>query len=63
MNTQSLQDQIIEAIEEARILECAMERYSNDRMLFTAQKLSGAPYSFVQEVFSKKYKKTIDLSI
>ena len=38
---EKLVDQIIEAIEEARILECAMEEYSKERMLVTAQRLSG----------------------
>ena len=39
--SEKLVDQIIEAIEEARILECAMEEYSKERILVTAQRLSG----------------------
>jgi hypothetical protein len=61
MQKVTLQETIIEAIEEARILECAMDTYSTDRVLFTAQKLSGAPASFVKEVFDKKYSKRITL--
>jgi len=53
-----LQDEIFEAIEEARILECAMETFDVDHMLFVAQKLSGAPFSFIREVYAKYFMKT-----
>ena len=56
-----LQDEIFEAIDEARILECAMEKFDKDHMLFVAQKLSGAPFSFVQEVYSKFFEKGVDI--
>lgn len=59
----NLFDQIVEAIEEARILECAMEHYDTGHMLTTAQRLSGAPFSFVEEVFQKKFKKALDISL
>jgi hypothetical protein len=42
---------IIEAIEEAKILECAREEYEEDHMLYIAQRLSGAPYSFIEDVY------------
>lgn len=60
---EKLVDQIIEAIEEARILECAMEEYSKERMLVTAQRLSGTSMTteeindFMGEIFSKKVEK------
>jgi hypothetical protein len=52
--------QIIEAIEEARILECAMEEYSKDRMLTTAQRLSGTDMTteeinaFISKIYSNR---------
>jgi len=53
MKNKTLRDEIVDALDEARILECAMERFDRDRMLFVAQRLSGAPYSFITEVYSK----------
>ena len=58
--SEKLVDQIIEAIEEARIHECAMEEYSKERMLVTAQRLSGTTMTteeidqFMCEIFSKR---------
>jgi len=58
--SEKLVDQIIEAIEEARILECAMEEYSKERMLVTTQRLSGTNMTteeidqFMCEIFSKR---------
>lgn len=49
----SLLETIQDAIEEAKILECARDEYEEDHMLFVAQVLSGAPYSFVEKVYSK----------
>lgn len=51
----NLFENIFEAIEEARILECAMEHYSNEHVVYTAQRLSGAPASFVEDVFKKYF--------
>lgn len=51
MNNMNLREQIIEAIEEAKILECARETYEEDHVLFVAQKLSGCPIGFVKEIF------------
>jgi hypothetical protein len=48
----TVREEIIEAIEEAKILECARDIYEENHMLFIAQKLSGAPFSFVKEVYN-----------
>lgn len=53
----NLRDQIKEAIEEAKILECARDRFDTDNMLLTAMRLSGAPYSFVKDIYDKEVKK------
>ena len=47
---QTLREIILEAIAEARIMECARERYDEENMMLTAVRLSGAPYFLVQEV-------------
>lgn len=50
----SLYEEIVEALDEARILECANEEFDKDHMMFIAQKLSGAPFSFIEEVAIKR---------
>jgi hypothetical protein len=40
-----------EAIEEARILECAHDVYRVENVLRVAQKLSGAPQKIVEKVY------------
>ena len=45
---------IQDAIKEAKILESIRDVYDQDRMLFVAMKLSGAPWSFILEVFQKE---------
>ena len=52
--TQTLKELIIETVEEARILECAREKYDEDNVLLTAMRLSGAPFSFIKEVANFK---------
>jgi hypothetical protein len=47
----TLKELIVDAIEEARILECGRGEYDEDNMLFTAMRLSGAPFSFVKEIY------------
>ena len=47
---QTLKELILEAIEEAKILECARESYDKDNVLLTAMRLSGAPFSFIEEL-------------
>jgi hypothetical protein len=49
----NLNDQIKEALTEAMILECAREEYDEDHLLYVAQRLSGAPYSFIKEIHNK----------
>ena len=39
----NVREQIIEAIEEAKILECARETYEEDHVLFVAQKPPDVP--------------------
>lgn len=51
----TLMELIEEALEEAKIMECAMEEYDEDHMLLTAMKLSGAPYSFVEQIYERNY--------
>lgn len=50
-NQQNLKEMILDAIVEARIMECARDVYDEDNLLLTAMRLSGAPYSFIQETF------------
>lgn len=45
---------ILEALKEADILEQGRSTYDTDHMLLTAMKLSGAPWSFVVEVFNEE---------
>lgn len=49
----TLREMIEEAITEAEIMECARARFSTDNMLLTAMRLSGAPYSFIEEVYNE----------
>lgn len=53
--SKSLKEEIMEALEEARILECAMEVFDKNHMLFVAQKLSGAPFSFIFDVYQRNF--------
>jgi len=53
---ENLRDQINEALIEATILECARENFDEDHLLYVAQKLSGAPFSFIKEVHIKNKK-------
>lgn len=52
MENQSVYELIVEALEEANILECARDQYEQEHMLYVAQRLSGAPFFLVREVFS-----------
>lgn len=53
MKTITLKQEIIDAIEEAKILECARERFEENHMLYVAQRLSGAPFSFVNDTYKQ----------
>jgi hypothetical protein len=52
----SINELIEEALAEAQILEGALEEPDEEHMLYTAQKLSGAPYSFICDIYQKKSK-------
>lgn len=47
----NLEQSIVAALDEAKILECARDTYEIDNVLYVAQVLSGAPFSFVQKVY------------
>jgi hypothetical protein len=49
----TLLEVIREAIKESQMLELGVSEPDEDRMLFNAMRLSGAPYSFVQEVYQE----------
>lgn len=51
MESKSVYELIVEAIEEAKILECAHDTYNEDNVLLTAMRLSGAPYNFIEQVY------------
>lgn len=59
----SVREHIEEALEEAKILESALEEFDEEHMLYTAMKLSGAPYSFIEEIYLKKFKKGVDIAL
>lgn len=50
MTMMTVRETIKEALEEAIILECAREEFDRDNMILTAMRLSGAPFSFVEQV-------------
>ena len=56
----TLHESIVEAIEEARILECARDTFEIDNVIVTAMRLSGAPYSFTKEIYQKMFSKGVD---
>lgn len=58
----NLREEIIEAIEEATILECALDQFDHDHVMYVAQKLSGAPFSFVQKIYFER-KKVVDIAV
>lgn len=59
----SLTQDIEYALFEANIMERALDSYDQNRMLRTAMSLSGAPYSFIEEIFQKKCKSLKDNEI
>ena len=50
MTAHTLRSEIIEALEEALILESSLDNFNPNRILKTAQRLSLAPFSLVEEV-------------
>jgi hypothetical protein len=61
LEKQSVREMIEEALQEAKILESALEEFDEEHMLYTAMKLSNAPYSMVETVYREKYKSPINL--
>jgi hypothetical protein len=53
MVEKTLYELIVEALEEAKMLEMGVSEPDEDHMLLTAMRLSGAPYSFVEQVYQK----------
>lgn len=58
----NLREEILEALDEATILECALDRFDEDRVLHVAQKLSGAPFCFVRKIYYER-KKVVDVEL
>lgn len=52
-NEKTVYELIVEALDEARIMECAREEFEEDHLLYIAQRLSGAPFSFVSDVYKR----------
>ena len=53
MIEKTLYELIVEALQEAKMLQMGVEDQDEDGMLLTAMRLSGAPYSFVEQVYHK----------
>ena len=53
MENNRLEKLVNEALQEARILECAHDVYSEDNVKRTAVHLSGAPLAFVDLIYSR----------
>jgi hypothetical protein len=47
----TVKDMIVEALKEAKIMEMARDTPDDSHMLYVAQRLSGAPFSFIEQVF------------
>lgn len=63
MADKNIRELTLEALEEASILEGALEEPSEERMLYIAMRLSGVPHSFVKEIYSKNFQKGVDISL
>lgn len=50
----TLKEMIDDALNEAKILESGHESFDEERMLLVAMKLSGAPYSFIEQVYKMR---------
>lgn len=53
MENKTVREIIEEALKEANLLESALEEFNEEHMLYTAMKMSGAPYSFIEDVYNK----------
>ncbi len=50
----TLKDDIVLALEEANILEMGRDTFDENNMLTVAMRLSGAPWSFVEQVYTQE---------
>lgn len=57
MGKTRLEKAVDEALHEARILECAYDKYDEENVKKTAIRLSGAPAEFVNMIFNQSYRK------
>lgn len=57
MSEKTLKEMIDDALDEASILESGHEKFDEERMLLVAMKLSGAPYSFIEQVYKMRSKR------
>lgn len=53
MQALTVEQVIRDALVEAKIYESANDTYDHNRMMFTAQRLSEAPFSLVEYVYNK----------
>jgi hypothetical protein len=56
-NVKTLREEIVDALNEATIMELALSNFCINHLLETAQKLSLAPFSFVRDVYAEQQKK------
>ena len=52
---QTVEQMAMDAIREAQIMEYGQSEFSNDHMLHVAEKLSGVPYCWIKEVYTKRF--------
>lgn len=50
----SLREEIEEALKEAKMLEQGLTSFDEDHMLYVAQKLCNAPFSFVLTLYNEQ---------
>lgn len=60
MSEKTLKEMIDDALDEAYILESGNEIFDEARMLLVAMKLSGAPYSFIEQVYVARKNHMLD---
>lgn len=54
MENKSVKELVNEALQEAKILESALEEFDEEHMLYTAMKLSGVQYNVVEEIYKSQ---------
>lgn len=57
MGKTRLETAVDEALHEARILECAYDKYDEENVKRTAVRLSGAPAVFVEMIFNQTFRR------